>query len=323
MIKDPTKYLLTSELFDRYEKNPILTATEWPYRANVVFNAGATKFKDEVILLVRVEDMSGFSHLTIARSKDGKTNWKINECPTLEPEPDTYPEEVWGIEDPRIIYLAERKEYAITYTAYSSGGPLISLAMTNDFQNFNKKGDIMPPEDKDASLFPYKFNDRWILIHRPVPIFTGPKGHIWFSYSPDLKHWGDHKIILRARDGGWWDSEKVGLGPPPIETDEGWLIIYHGVKRTPSGSLYRLGLALLDLEHPEIVIHRSDEWIFGPRMMYELMGETSGVTFPCGAILDKDKKELLMYYGAADTCICLAVAKLDEVIDYILSCPEG
>jgi len=128
-MKDPTEYVIKSELFNRYEKNPILTSAEWPYRANAVFNAGATRFKDETILLVRVENMSGFSHLTIARSKDGKTNWKINDHPTLEAQPDIYPEEIWGIEDPRIMYLKEKKEYAITYTAYSYGGPLVSLAL--------------------------------------------------------------------------------------------------------------------------------------------------------------------------------------------------
>jgi predicted GH43/DUF377 family glycosyl hydrolase len=288
-----------------------------------VFNAGAVRIKDETILLVRIEDMRGFSHLTIARSKDGKTDWKIDDHPTLKPQPDVYPEEVWGIEDPRIMYLEERREYAITYTAYSYGGPLVSLAMTEDFQSFNKMGSIMPPEDKDASLFPYKFKGRWALIHRPVAIYRGSSGHIWISYSPDLKHWGDHKIILKARAGGWWDADKIGLGPPPIETSEGWLIIYHGIKRTASGSIYRLGLALLDLENPEKVLHRSNEWVFGPRMIYERIGDVPSVTFPCGTVLDKSKNELLLYYGAADTTICLAIGKIDEILEYILSCPRG
>jgi len=322
-IKDPTEYVITSELFNRYEKNPILTSAEWPYRANAVLNAGAVQIEDETLLLVRVEDMCGFSHLTIARSKDGKTDWKIDDHPALELQPDVYPEEVWGIEDPRIMYLEERREYAITYTAYSYGGPLVSLAMTEDFQSFNKMGSIMPPEDKDASLFPYKFKGRWALIHRPVPIYRGPSGHIWISYSPDLKHWGDHKIILKARAGGWWDADKIGLGPPPIETSEGWLVIYHGIKRTASGSLYRLGLALLDLENPEKVLRRSNEWVFGPRMIYERIGDVPGVTFPCGAVLDKSKNELLLYYGAADTTICLAIGKIDDILEYILSCPRG
>ncbi|RLI44021.1 glycosidase [Candidatus Bathyarchaeota archaeon] len=323
IIKDPAEFVITSELFNRYEKNPLLTSAEWPYRTNAVFNAGAVRIKDETILLVRIEDMRGFSHLTIARSKDGKTDWKIDDHPTLKPQPDVYPEEVWGIEDPRIMYLEERREYAITYTAYSYGGPLVSLAMTEDFQSFNKMGSIMPPEDKDASLFPYKFKGRWALIHRPVAIYRGSSGHIWISYSPDLKHWGDHKIILKARAGGWWDADKIGLGPPPIETSEGWLIIYHGIKRTASGSIYRLGLALLDLENPEKVLHRSNEWVFGPRMIYERIGDVPSVTFPCGTVLDKSKNELLLYYGAADTTICLAIGKIDEILEYILSCPRG
>ena len=130
IIKDPTEYVITSELFNRYEKNPILTSAEWPYRVNAVFNAGAVQIEDETLLLVRVEDMCGFSHLTIARSKDGKTNWKIDDHTALEPKPDVYPEEIWGIEDTRITFLEELKLWAVTYTAFSEGGPLVSLATT-------------------------------------------------------------------------------------------------------------------------------------------------------------------------------------------------
>jgi len=324
ITKNPTDHVTTSELFNRYEKNPILTPAEWPYRINAVLNAGAVRIEDETLLLVRVEDMRGFSHLTIARSKDGKTNWKIDDHPALEPQPDDHPEEIWGLEDPRIMYLEERGEYVITYTAYSSNGPRISMATTKDFQRFNKMGNILLAADKNASLFPYKINDRWALIHRPfIPIHYAPHGHIWISYSIDLKHWGDHKLIMKTRDGGWWDSDRIGLGPPPIETDEGWLIIYHGVKKTPQGRLYRLGLALLELEDPEKVLHRSNEWVFGPRMIYERIGDVPNVTFSCGAVADKRKNELSLYYGAADTTICLAIGKIDKIMDYILSCPKG
>jgi len=304
------------ELFKRYEKNPILTSANWPYAANAVFNAGATKYNDKTLLLVRVEDRRGFSHLTVARSSDGKENWKIDPYPTLVPDIQAQ-EEMWGIEDPRVVWLQEREEFAITYVSFSKGGPLVSLAMTKDFRNFTRLGPVMPPEDKDASLFPRRFKGRWVLIHRPI---IRGEAHLWISFSPDLKHWGDHQILLPARP-GWWDSHRVGLCPPPIETPEGWLIIYHGVRYTASGSLYRLGLALLALDDPRRVLHRSSEWVFGPKEPYELIGDVPGVTFSCGTIVNKDTNELRLYYGAADFTLCLATANLEELLDYLKSCP--
>ncbi|MBW1803761.1 MAG: glycosidase, partial [Deltaproteobacteria bacterium] len=269
-------------LFKRYEENPILTPTEWPYIASAVFNPGAVTYNGETLLLNRVEGFDGLSHLTVARSKNGKTNWKIDPKPTLLPDPAGYPEELWGIEDARIVKLEELNQFAITYTAYSEGGPLVSLALTEDFQKFHRQGLITVPENKDAALFPRRFNDRWVLIHRP----TMPKSNIWLSFSPDLKHWGDHSVLMKARDGGYWDANKIGLGPPPIETPEGWLLIYHAVKRTASGVIYRVGLALLDLDNPRKVIRRGGEWVLGPREEYERIGDVPSVTFPSGVVWD-------------------------------------
>jgi predicted GH43/DUF377 family glycosyl hydrolase len=309
------------ELFKRYKGNPIITIQNIPYKANSVFNAGAVKFGDETILLMRIEDMRGISHLTIARSKNGVDNWRIDSKPTLQPEPEKFPEEIWGIEDPRITFLEELNKYAITYTAYSHGGPLVSLALTEDFEKFEKVGAILPPEDKDAALFPVKFNNRWAMIHRPIISTPYSAAHIWISFSPDLFHWGEHRILIRARDGAWWDANKIGLSPPPILIPEGWLILYHGVKKTAGGSIYRLGLALLDKENPTKVLRRSDEWIFGPRELYEREGDVDDVVFPCGWIVEGD--EVRLYYGAADTSIALAFANLNELREYILNCPEA
>jgi predicted GH43/DUF377 family glycosyl hydrolase len=311
------------ELFTRYTGNPILTAEDWPYRVNAVFNPGAIECGGETVLLVRVEDMRGMSHLTVARSADGFSNWRIDTQPTLAPDPENYPEEVWGVEDPRIVYLEELGAYAVTYTSFSMGGPLVSLALTKDFRSFERRGAIMPPEDKDACLFPRRFGGRWALIHRPMPSRAfGDGAHIWISFSHDLQHWGEHKILLPARRGGWWDANKVGLGPQPIETEHGWLLLYHGVRSTASGSLYRVGVALLDLEDPTKVLRRSDQWIFGPRETYERLGDVPGVTFPTGVIVDRDKDEVRMYYGAADTSVAVAMAKFSELVDYVLHCPE-
>ncbi len=306
------------ELFHRYPRNPILMCSDWPYPANSVFNPGATRLPSgETLLLVRVEDRRGISHLTAARSEDGATNWVIDSAPTFPPDPENYPEEVWGVEDPRITWLEELEQYAILYTSYSTGGPLVSLAMTKDFRTFERKGTVMPPEDKDAALFPRRFNGRWALIHRPIANFPANKANIWVSYSPDMRHWGDHAVMLEARRGAWWDANKIGLSPQPIETKEGWLIIYHGVRTTPAGCLYRLGLALLDLEDPTRVIRRGDEWVFGPDEPYERVGDVGDVVFPCGVVHDPATDELRMYYGAADTSIALATGKVDELLDWL------
>jgi predicted GH43/DUF377 family glycosyl hydrolase len=308
----------TRELFDRCPKNPILTVEDWPYPANAVFNAAAAIVDGETLLLVRVEDFRGASHLTVARSKDGISNWRIDKQPTLAPS-SAHPEEVWGIEDPRITWLDELKEWAITYTAFSSGGPLVSLATTKDFKKFSRLGPVMPPEDKDAAIFPIKVNGLWAMLHRPVVGFPHIEGHIWLSFSPNLKHWGEHHILLRARQGSWWDANKIGLSAPPIQTKHGWLIVYHGVRTTASGSIYRLGLALLDLEKPVKVLRRSDEWVFGPKASYEREGDVDDVVFPCGWTVRDGT--VYMYYGAADSCIALATSKLKDLIDYVLACP--
>ena len=303
------------EIFKRYSKNPIITRKDLPYNANSVFNAGVTKINNEILLLMRVEDRRGISHLTVARSNDGKTSWKIDPQPTLIPEPDIHPEEIWGIEDPRITYLEDKNLWAITYTAYSKGGPLVSLATTKDFKNFKRHGPIIPPEDKDAALFPVKFNNRYALIHRPISLVEIYGAHIWISFSPDLKYWGEHQVLLYARQGSWWDAKKIGLSTPPIRTEIGWLILYHGVKTTASGVIYRLGLALLDLEDPTKVKARSDEWIFNPEEPYEIFGDVNKVVFPCGWI--QNKEEISLYYGGADSCIALATANLTDILEWL------
>jgi predicted GH43/DUF377 family glycosyl hydrolase len=308
------------ELFTRHPDNPILSVDQWPYRANTVFNAAAAIVDGETLLLVRVEDFRGMSHLTAARSLDGIRNWRIDPEPTLAPEPDRHPEEIWGIEDPRIVRLEELGKWAVCFTAYSRGGPLVALATTGDFRSFERLGPVMPPEDKDAALFPVRFKGLWAMLHRPVPRSAMLGAHIWLSFSPDLKHWGNHVEIIPAREGGWWDANKIGLCAPPLRIAEGWLILYHGVRTTASGSIYRLGLALLDSEDPTRLLRRTDEWIFGPKMHYEREGDVDDVVFPCGWVVRDET--VYMYYGAADSRIALATARLRDLVDFILRCPE-
>jgi len=303
------------ELFHRHKLNPILTALDWPYPVNSVFNPGATLLSDgTTLLLCRVEDRRGHSHLSAARSQNGVDDWKIDETPTLFPDPVLYPEELWGVEDPRITYLPELKKYAVVYTGYSLEGPGVVLALTEDFRTFERYGEIMSPDDKDAALLPNKIGEYWALIHRPV---NGPVANIWISYSSDLRHWGSHKIMLDARRGAWWDANKIGLSPPPIETPRGWLVIYHGVKMSCAGGIYRLGLALFDLQTPEKCLKRGDKWVFGPQEPYERQGDVDNVVFPCGYTIASDNDTLRIYYGAADSCIGLATASIGTLLEWL------
>ena len=209
----PNKY---AELFHRHADNPILTARDWPYRAHTVFNAGACQLGEETILLVRVEDRRGHSHLTVARSNDGVSNWRIDSKPSFAPDPANFSEEAWGVEDARLTWVDEdRSEWIIAYTAYSPSGPLVSLAETKDFITFSRLGPVMPPEDKDAAVFPRRIGNRYAMIHRPVS--TGSSGaHIWLSFSPDLIHWGEHQILLHARRGGVVGRQQDWLGPASL-----------------------------------------------------------------------------------------------------------
>lgn len=302
-----------TELFHRHENNPILTVKDWPYPANSVFNAGAIRFNSKTLLLARVEDLRGMSHLTVATSNDGFTEWQIDSQPTLTSELNSSTE-TWGLEDPRIVYLEREGLYAVCYTGYSQGGPLVCLVTTKDFKRFERHGAILPPDNKDASIFPRKIGEHYMLIHRPA--VHGQPAHMWLAKSPDLLHWGQHQLLMQARH-GWWDSAKIGLGPQPIETAEGWLIIYHGVRVTASGSIYRIGLALLDLDEPSRVISRSKQWVFGPSAEYERIGDVRDANFPCGAIVDESRDELRLYYGAADTSMAVASAKVSELLDFL------
>ena len=302
-------------LFTRHPGNPILTGEQWPYPINSVFNAGATLLADgSTLLLCRVEDRRGLSHLCAARSANGVDGWEVDSEPTLLPDVANHPEEIWGIEDPRITYVPELGQYVVTYTSFARGGPGVSLALTKDFRTFERFGVVMSPEDKDAALLPRRIGGLWALIHRPM---TTLGVHMWISYSPDLRYWGDHKLMLLARRGAWWDANKIGLSPPPIETSRGWLALYHGVRHTASGALYRLGLALFDIDHPEKCLSRGESWIFGPEADYERSGDVRDVVFPCGYTLGADGDAINLYYGAADSCIALARGSVRSLLEWL------
>jgi len=312
----------SADLFTRHVANPILTAKMWPTPVNTAFNAAACRHGGETILLCRIEDRRGLSHLWVARSPDGRDSWSIDEKPLLSPHP-TYEGQLWGFEDPRVVWLDELEVWAITCTAYGPLGPSVFLATTRDFTSIAAEyGSIMAPDDKNAALLPHRINGEWVLFHRPAVAYAGGQGNIWVSKSPDLATWSNPEIAMRTRPGAWWDSLRIGIGPPPFEVPEGWLLIYHGVRETVSGSTYRLGLALLDREDPTKVLRRADEWILAPEEDYERVGDVSNVIFSCGVVVDEDDDAIDLYYAGADTCMALASASLSQVRSYLMACPE-
>ena len=312
MIRKPPK-----DVVQRYKKNPIITLDDIPFRCNSVFNTGATKLGDEYILMLRVEDQIGHSFLALARSKDG-FDFKIDPKPAMVPSNEepfrTY--EKYGLEDPRITKIGDT--YYIMYTAYSSHAPLLGLAKTRDFETFERIGIVSLPENKDGALFPAKINGRYVRLDRPVPGGSSRAANIWISFSPDLIHWGDAQCLMQGIENSW-DSQRIGAGAPPFETSQGWLEIYHGVKETVCGRIYRLGVVLLDREDPRKIIGRARIPILSPREPYERTGDVPNVIFCCGVIPNEKKDEVLIYYGASDTCICAGIASISELIDMALN----
>jgi predicted GH43/DUF377 family glycosyl hydrolase len=308
------------QLFDRHADNPILTAEDWPYPVNAVFNPAAAAVGGETVLLARVEDRRGISHLTVARSRNGVSDWSIDRAPLLAPN--GVVSEQWGFEDPRVVWIDELDRWVITCTAYGPAGPAVFLATTEDFTTVERYGIVRHPEDKNATLLPHRIDGRWVLLHRPTTQFGGAHGEILLSRSDDLVSWSAPEQVLKPRDGAWWDALRIGTGPPPLRTEHGWLLIYHGVKDTVAGEIYRVGLALLDLDEPTRVLRRLPSWVLAPLAPYERTGDVPNVVFPCGLLHDPDTDELRLYYGAADSSICLATANLRDVLDGLLAEPR-
>jgi predicted GH43/DUF377 family glycosyl hydrolase len=311
------------ELFERHPDNPILTAADWPYPVNAVFNPAAAAANGETVLLARVEDRRGISHLTVARSANGLDGWSIEPEPLLAPDEETASEQ-WGLEDARLVWVDELGRWVITCTAYGPAGPAVFLATTENFDTVERFGIVRHPEDKNAALLPHRIDGRWVLLHRPKTEFGGGHGEILLSRSEDLVSWSAPEQVLQPRAGAWWDSQRIGIGPPPLWTEHGWLLLYHGVKDTVGGDIYRIGLALLDLNEPTRVLRRVPNWIFAPLAPYERIGDVPNVVFPCGLLHDPDSDEVRLYYGAADSSICLATVRLQDLLDAVLTAlPEA
>jgi len=297
------------DIFKRYENNPIVTADAVP-RANSIHNSAIIKYEDGYIGIFRVDEIDFNFTLHLGRSADGIA-WDI------EPEPikmQSGDEEVFvspSSYDPRLVCI--EGTYYVTWCNAAAQGPAIGLARTKDFKTFEQMENPLPPTNRNAVLFPRKINGKYAMLHRPSDRGHTPFGDVFYTSSPDLIHWGAHRFVFGPSGG--WQSLKVGAGPIPLETDEGWLLIYHGVWRSCNGYLYYAGGALLDIDEPWKVIHRTRDYLLSPRETYERVGDVPNVVFPSASTLDGDTYRL--YYGCADTCIGMAEANLNDLITFI------
>jgi len=304
-------------LIKRYQHNPILTKDDVPYPVATVHNAAVVKHEGKYIMVFRSHQLNGRSILGIAVSNDGY-NFKVNDKPFMIPSTEgIFKEyEAYGVEDPRITFIDG--EYLITYSAYSRHGVRIGLAKTKDFKSVERVSLITESDYRNVVIFPEKFGGLYARLDRPHSEIS--PWSIWISYSPDLKYWGESKLIMNPLQ-YHWDEMKIGPGAPPIKTTRGWLSIYHGVFPTMDGSVYRLGVALHDLEDPSKIIAVGDEWILQPEEVYEITGYVHNVVFTCGAVPEEDGS-VKIYWGGADKVMCMGTANLEDLVDHCLNKPR-
>ncbi|MEN8256157.1 MAG: glycoside hydrolase family 130 protein [Verrucomicrobiota bacterium] len=301
-------------LVQRYKKNPILTRDDVPYPVGTVHNAGVVKHGDRYIMLFRSHTHNGRSIIGKAESSDGFA-FKVHPEPFLVPATDGMfsDYEEFGVEDLRITPI--KGEYLLTYSAYSRHGVRNALARTKDFKTVERIALITQADLRNVVIFPEKIDGRYVRLDRPHSEIT--PWSIWISYSPDLIHWGDSRMLIKPEP-YHWDEMKVGPGAPPFQTAAGWLSIYHGVFETMAGAVYRLGVALHDLANPAKVLGVADRWILQPEDLWEVTGYVPNVVFTCGAV-PEDDGTVKIYWGGADTVVCAGTAVIDELVQLCLA----
>lgn len=297
-----------NKLITRFSGNPILTKEAVPYPVATVHNAAVVKHSHEYIMIFRSHRLNGRSILGLARSSDGY-KFKVDPKPFMTPS-DEYDE--YGVEDPRITYIDGT--YLITYSAYSRYGVRVGLARTEDFSQVERVAYITQPDMRNVVIFPEKFGEYYVRLDRPHTELN--RWSIWISYSKDLINWGRSKIVMRAQFYRW-DAMKLGPGAPPVKTEKGWLNIYHGVFETMAGAVYRLGAALHDLKDPAKIIGVGDHWILEPEDPWERVGYVPNVVFSCAAVPEEDGA-LKIYWGGADTVMCVGTANIHELVEHCL-----
>lgn len=297
----------------RYSENPIIKRNPIPGVARI-FNSAVAQYEDKFVGVFRAELINGRPHIYMGKSLDG-ISWNIDSGPIKfidEYGKDYQPLYAY---DPRLVKIEDT--YFIIWCGDFYGASL-GMATTKDFKTFVRLENPFLPFNRNGVLFPKKINGNYQLLSRPSDSGHTPFGDIFISESKDLIYWGKHRHVMSGGGSGWWQSLKIGGGPAPIETSEGWLLFYHGVTQTCNGLVYSMGSAILDLQNPAIVKYRSKNFIMTPQEWYEERGFVSNVVFPCATLCHEETRRIAVYYGAADTYVGLAFTTVDEIVKYTI-----
>jgi beta-1,4-mannooligosaccharide/beta-1,4-mannosyl-N-acetylglucosamine phosphorylase len=296
----------------RYSHNPIIPRDLIP-SSNSIFNSAVVPFKDAFAGVFRCDNKKREMNLHAGFSRNG-IDWQIENEPITWQCDDAELARFEYRYDPRVLWLEDR--YYITW-CNGYHGPTIGIGYTQNFKAFHFLENALLPFNRNGVLFPRKIKERYVMLNRPSDNGHTPFGDIFLSQSFDMIHWGEHRHVMGVKDG--WQSTKIGAGPIPIETEEGWLLFYHGVLTSCNGFVYSFGAALLDLEQPWKVIRRAGPYLLSPQTLYECVGDVPNVVFPCATLYDQPSGRIVIYYGGADTVTALAFAKMDEVLAFIRS----
>lgn len=302
-----------NETIWRYSQNPVIRRDLLPC-SNSIFNSAVVPYKGEFAGVFRVDDKRRASRLHFGTSIDG-LNWCIDNDPIKMIPADKRTAEVAnpiaGGYDPRVVWIDDR--YWVTWCS-GNHGPTIGVAWTKDFKKFYQMEHSFLPYNRNGVLFPRKINGKYVMMSRPSDNDHTMFGDIFLSESEDMVYWGRHRHVMAKGLG--WGWLKIGAGPIPIETSEGWLLIYHGVQRSCSGFVYSFSAALLDLDEPWKVLKRPAEYLLAPTTLLECVGDVPNVAFPCATLLDKDTGRMAIYYGAADTVTCMAFGYIQDIVNF-------
>lgn len=305
-----------AEVVWRYSRNPIIPR-DLIQSSNSIFNSAVVPFESGFAGVFRCDNRKREMNLHSGFSADG-IHWQICDEPIQWQTGDSELSRFEHRYDPRVVWLDDR--YYITW-CNGYHGPTIGIGYTHDFKTFHFLENAFLPYNRNGVLFPRRIKGYYVMLSRPSDRGHTPFGDIFISQSPDLIHWGQHRFVMSPSGG--WQSTKIGAGPIPIETSEGWLLIYHGVLTSCNGFVYSFGAALLDLEQPWKVIARGGPYLMSPQTLYECVGDVPNVVFPCAALYDPPSDRLAIYYGAADTVTGLAFAYLSEIVDFVKSNHEA
>jgi len=308
-------------VMNRHAQNPLITAQAFPEKDVVaVFNPAAMRLPEgDIGLLVRVRTSDGHSHLRLLSSTNGFTDWILRSESSLTFRSENINDQLLSVEDARVSRLDDTENYMVTCTVLSRSGPAVAGMITKDFLHFQHLGTLLPVENKNAAVFPRQIGGKWRMLHRPTASAGYRGAGVWICESIDLRHWGNHRLVFSPRERGDWDGFRVGVGPPPLEDELGWVVLYHGVCRDAGTTIHRLGAILLDRNDPTQVLRRPASFLMAPEAAYERSGDAQTV-FCNGCILDESRDTITLYYGAGDTSICAATAAWSEIRDGILAC---